>query len=81
MEKYTPKFKRIKEEDASAEEDKSLKAVKELIDMKSIDTEEEQGKFLELLKGLVFADNKHGDLFLKKINDFTSTLKIEDFEG
>ncbi|MFA5153001.1 MAG: hypothetical protein WC554_10605 [Clostridia bacterium] len=69
--------RRFKEE---SEEEKSLTAIKDLIDMKKIDTEEEQGKFLALLKGLVYADNKHGDLFLTKINDFTSSLKIEDFE-
>jgi len=76
MEKYVPKFK-IKED---AEEDKTLEAVKALIDMKDISNEDEQGKFIELLKGIVFADNKHGDEFLKQINDFTSSLKIEDFK-
>jgi len=76
MKRYKPVYK-IKED---AEEDKSLKAIKDLIDMKSIDTEEEQGKFMALIKGLIFADNKHGDEFLKQINDFTSSLKIEDFK-
>ena len=69
--------KKFEEED---EEAKSLKVIEDLIDMEEIDTEEEQGKFLALIKGLIFADNKHGDAFLKKINDFTSTLKIEDFK-
>ena len=75
LKKYIRHFR---EESEDAE--KSKKAIKDLIDMKTIDTEEEQGKLLSLLRGLVFADNEVADKFLKEINDFTSTLKIEDFE-
>lgn len=79
IKKYERKFKdKIKEADDN--EAKTLEAVKALIDMKDISNEDEQGKFIELLKGIVFADNAHGDIFLKKINDFTSGLKIEDFK-
>ena len=48
--------------------------------MKSLDTADDRGKFLALIRGLVFADTSAGDKFLSAINDFTSTLKIEDFK-
>ena len=73
-------MRKFREEDEGDNETKTLKAVEELISMDDISTEDEQGKFLELLKGIVFADKKHGNAFQKKINDFTSTLKIEDFK-
>jgi len=79
IKKYERRFKN-KVLEADDNESKTLEAVKALIDMSDISTEDEQGKFIELLKGIVFADNAHGDLFLKKINDFTSGLKIEDFK-
>ena len=78
MKKYKSVLpKRIKE---GEEEDKSYKAIKDLIDMKSLDTADDRGKFLALIRGLVFADTSAGDKFLSAINDFTSTLKIEDFK-
>lgn len=78
MKRYKPIFTKVKEADDN--EAKTLEAVKALIDMKDISNEDEQGKFIELLKGIVFANNAHGDNFLKQINDFTSGLKIEDFK-
>jgi len=62
------------------EEDKSIKAIKDLIDMENVDTSEERGKMMAIIQGLVHADTKVGDKFLSQINDFTSTLKIEDFK-
>jgi hypothetical protein len=63
-----------------AEEDKTQDSIDELITMKRLDTEEDKGKFLELIKGIVFSNNSKGNEFLNKINDFTSTLKKEDIE-
>ena len=73
MERYNPTKYLVEDE-----EDKSAKAIQDLIDMKSVDTPEERGRFGALIKALIFADTKKGDAFLTKINDFTSTLKEED---
>ena len=70
----------LAEEHDPENKDKSYDAIKALIDMKEIDTEDEQGKFLQLIRGLIFADNTVADKFLKAVNDFTSTLKLEDFK-
>ena len=73
MEKYKSIFK---EEDENA---KSVEAIKDLVDLKKVDTADEKGKFLELIKGLVFANNAQADKFLTKLNTFTSGLKAEDY--
>lgn len=78
MKKRLTAYKSIfREEDES---DKSLKAIKDLIELKDVTDEEDQGKMMAMIKGLVFGDNPVADKFLKAINDFTSTLKIEDYK-
>jgi len=74
MERYTSIF-------AEADEEaKSTKAIKDLIELKAVTSEEDQGAMLAILKGLVFGDNPVADKFLTALNDWTSSLKIEDFE-
>lgn len=70
----------LEEEHDPEDEGKSIDAIKALIDMPRLDTAEERGKFEALIRGLVYADNPVGDKFLNAINDFTSTLKIEDYK-
>ena len=77
MERYKKRFKQLEAEDSDAE---TLKSIQALIDMNKIDTAGEQGKFLELVKGLVFSKSDVSNKFLAKINDFTSGLKKADFE-
>jgi protein tyrosine/serine phosphatase len=57
-----------------------MENVKKLPDEMYSAKKETMLKFLELVKGLIFANTKIADKFLKAINDFTSTLKIEDYE-
>jgi len=76
MEKYVPKFK-IKED---AEEDKSIKAVKDLIDLDWEADDDSKHKAVAIIQGLFTADTKIGNDFLKQLSDFTSGLKIEDFK-
>ncbi len=74
VKKYNRKFK----EDAG--EDKSLEAIKDLIDTKWSGSNEDQGKAVALLKGLAFSDTDISNKFMKELDKFTSRLKIEDFE-
>ena len=74
MKKYARIFK---EED---EESKSKKAIKDLIDLDWSKDEAAQSQALSLFKGLVYANTKTADAFIKKVSDFTSGLNPEDFE-
>ena len=62
------------------EEDKSLKAIKDLIDTKWSGSNEDQGKAVALLKGLAFSDTDISNKFMKELDKFTSGLKVEKFE-
>ena len=44
------------------------------------ENEEAQSQALSLFKGLVYANTKTADAFIKKVGDFTSGLNPEDFE-
>ena len=70
---YTKRFKE------DAEEDKSKKAIKDLIELKWSYTEEEKGKASNLLKGLLYADNPVANKFLKALDEFTSSLDENDY--
>jgi hypothetical protein len=62
------------------EETNSAQVIKDLIDLKDVNTDEEKGKFLSLIKGLIFANTSESNKFLTDINTFTSTLKIENYK-
>ncbi len=53
--------------------------ISDLIDLENVDTDEEKGKFKELITGLIFSEDDKAKKFLKAINDFTSGLDKEDF--
>lgn len=75
MKKYTRIFK--EEEGDNAD---SIKAIKDLIDLDWSKDEDAQSKALALFKGLVYADTPAADKFIKNVSDYTSGLKVEDFE-
>jgi len=77
MKKLLKPYKRLMVED---EEDKSETAIKDLIAIKTVTDENDQGKMMALLRGLVFGDNSVADKFLTALNDWTTSLKIEDFK-
>lgn len=58
-----------------AEEDQTEKAIDELIETDWSKDKESAMKALELIKGIILADNEKGKSFLKKIDNFTSNLK------
>jgi len=68
-------MKRYKSIIKEAEENKTQDSIDALIAMPRLDTAEDKGRFLELVKGIVFSDSPEGNEFLNKINDFTSSLK------
>ena len=75
MKRYKPVA--IKED---AEEDKSIKAVQDLISLDWEADEDSKHKAVAIIDGLFNADTKVGDAFLKKISDFTSGLNVDDFK-
>lgn len=79
MKRYKPAFKQVIKEDA--EEDKSIKAIKDLIDMDWEKDEDAQHTALALIKGLVLADTKSADKFLTDLSTYTSKMSIEDYSG
>jgi len=76
MKRYKSVFNKVKED----EEDKSVKAVKDLIDLDWEADEDSKHKAVAMIQGLFTADTKVGNDFLKQLSDFTSGLKIEDFK-
>ena len=72
------KSKMMKEAFKMQEADVS-EIISDLIDLKNVDTDDEKGKFKELITGLIFNDDAKAKKFLKAINDFTSGLDKEDF--
>lgn len=80
MKRYKPTFKTqvIKED---AEEDKSIKMIKDLIDLDWEKNEDAQHQALAMIKGLVLADTKSADKFLTDLSTYTSKMSIEDYSG
>ena len=76
-EKVIVRPKKFREE---GEEDKSIKAIKDLIDLDWEKDEDAQHTALALIKGLVLADTTSADKFLKDLSDYTSKMDIEDFK-
>jgi hypothetical protein len=56
-------------------------AIKSLIETNWSGSNEEQGKAVQLLKGLAFSDDDIANKFMKKVDDFMSSLKDEFVEG
>jgi hypothetical protein len=69
MRKYQTKFKE------ESDDAKVQGIIDTVVNTKWSGSNEEQGKALELMKGLAFSDNPKANEFLKKIDDFTSSLK------
>lgn len=59
--------------------DDAMKAIKSLISTKFSGSNEEQGKAVQLLRGLAFSDDPASNKFMKALDDFTSKLNPEDF--
>jgi hypothetical protein len=79
MKRYKPAFKQIIKEDE--ENDKSIKAIKDLIDLDWEKDEDAQHQALAMIKGLVLADTKSADKFLTDLSTYTSKMSIEDYSG
>ena len=79
MKRYQPAFKQVIKEDA--EEDKSIKMIKDLIDLDWEKDEDAQHQALAMIKGLVLADTKSADKFLTDLSTYTSKMSIEDYSG
>jgi hypothetical protein len=79
MKRYQPAFKQVIKEDA--EEDKSIKMIKDLIDLNWEKDEDAQHQALAMVKGLVLADTKSADKFLTDLSTYTSKMNIEDYSG
>ena len=56
------------------------KVIKALIDTKFSGSNEEQGKAVQLLRGLAFSDDPTSNKFMEKLDAFTSNLDPKDFE-
>ena len=78
MKRYKSTIKHLIKEDA--EEDKSIKAIKDLIDLDWEADDASKHKAIAIISGLFTADTTVGDKFLKDISDFTSKMNIEDYK-
>jgi len=55
------------------------KIIQELIDTNWSKDNDAQGKAIQLLRGLAFSEEAASNAFMKKMDAFTSSLKVEDF--
>ena len=55
------------------------KIIKDLIETDFSGSNEEQGKAAALFKGLAFSDDPAANKFMKKIDEYTSSLNVDDF--
>lgn len=67
--------------EADDSDTKTQSAIDELIDTKWSGSNESKMKAVELIKGLVLADNEKANKFIKKLDDFTSGLKSKKAES
>lgn len=54
--------------------------IQELISTNWSGSNDEQGKAAQLFKGLAFSDDPAANAFMKKVDEFTSSLNAEDFK-
>jgi len=59
----------------------AMAIIKELIDTSWSGSNEEQGKAIQLLRGLAFSDAPESNSFMKALDKFTSGLKADDFKS
>lgn len=82
MGKFTELLKDIGEKKKGIKEADISKVIKDLIDTKASGDNEEQGKLVQLLRGLAFSDDPKSDEFMKKltglINDANFGSLAED---
>jgi len=69
--------RRFKEEN---ENEKSAKAIADLIDLNWGKDEDAQNVTLNLFKGLIYANTPNADKFIQDVSDFTSKMNKEDYE-
>lgn len=74
MKKYNRTFKE------ESDEEKTIKAIKDLIDTKWSGSNEEQGRAVSLMKGIAFSDTDVSNKFMKELDKFTSGLDVEKFK-
>lgn len=78
MKKYKPLYK--ENEKLKEEETKSEDVIKDLIDTDWSKDNDSQMKAVQLLKGISLSDEDIANKFMKKIDDFTSDMKVEDLK-
>jgi len=62
------------------EDQKSKKAIKDLIETSWSGSNEDQMRSVAILKGLALSDSSVANKFMKKLDDLTSGLDPKDFE-
>ena len=77
---FTEKYKEmmIQEQEEKKQADAGS-VIKELIDTSWGGSNDEQGKAVQLLRGLAFSDDPKSNKFMSALDKFTSGLKAEDF--
>lgn len=60
---------------------KAGEIIKELIDTDFSGSNDEQGKAVQLMRGLAFSDDPVSNKFMKALDKFTSSLDPKDFMG
>lgn len=68
----------IEKEDLKEAEDKAKQAIQALIDTDWSSDNESQMKAVQLLKGISLSDAPEANAFMKKLDKFTSGMKVED---
>jgi hypothetical protein len=54
------------------------KVIQDLIDTEASDDNEDQGKIVQLLRGLAFSDDPQSDKFMKRLTDMISDKNFGD---
>lgn len=67
------KKKVLGEQEASVQ-----RAINDLIDIKASDNNKDQGKLVQILKGLAFSDDPEADKFMKRLTDMISDKNFGD---
>jgi hypothetical protein len=74
----TEQFKKKYEEVEVLEEGKSVGVIKALIDTDWSKDNEAQMKAVQLLKGIALSDEPEANAFMKKLDTFTSGMKVNE---
>jgi hypothetical protein len=76
---FTEKYREMIQEQEEKKDVNVGSVIKELIDTSWSGSNDEQGKAVQLLRGLAFSDDPKSNKFMKALDKFTSGLKAEDF--